>query len=364
MPVISNYKRLGIECELRKLCFNFNRLPSSGPRNKTVLAASAVKESVSGESSDSHPWVKAVMEGNDSGINIIELVFGPLPDSVLKNVMTVANIAANIDIKALRAVSGEKKEVTFADWITAFNKSLNPELKNFKLTADPRFSYLTMKSITGTSGSPSRQANLTVPVSVFADKWKLKNLTDGFKPFSCAIEDIPDMLRAELGKATPPFPPDPVAIGTLSLAVYFIALYATRGHSLNSTSVEKYLFHVLPKVDLGALAKMVFHSSDSGSNARKRIFIDKLLTTVCGKITAFATSPRAKEIKASVDLLLSHTFDSSTGVINPRPSGVLPIYTISTPKMPAIVVELRSGTLTLLREILEGHPPEAIWKIP
>lgn len=49
MPVISNYRRIGIECELRKLCFN--RLPASGPRNKTVLAASVAKENVSDDPS-------------------------------------------------------------------------------------------------------------------------------------------------------------------------------------------------------------------------------------------------------------------------------------------------------------------------
>ena len=363
MPLISNYRRIGIECELRNLCFN--RLPASGPRNKTVLAASAAKENVSDDPSDSHPCVKAVMEGNDSGINIIELVFGPLPDSLLGNVIDVVSIASKIDINAIKGVSGKRSGYTFADWIAAFNKCLNPKLQNFRLTADPRFADLAMKPISATSGSPSRQANITVPVSVFADKRKLKELTDGFKPFfSFPIETIPEMVQKEIGSATPPFPNTPVATGILSLAVYFITLYATRRQPLNSPAVDKYLFHILPKVDLVALTRKAFLSSVSEIDTQRRSFIEKVLTCVCNKITACEPSPRTDVIKKSIDLLMSQTFDTQNCVINPRPTGVLPVYSIAGSNSPAIVVELRSGSLTLLNNILKGYSPVSIWKNP
>ena len=162
MPAISNYRRIGIECELRKLCFN--RLPASGPRNKTILTASATKGNVSDDPYDTHPWVKAVMEGQDSHTEIIEVVFGHLTDTLLRDVVTVADIASKIDLKAVREVSGKRSAITFADWVATFNNKLKPAFQNFRMIADTRFANLSMKALTATSGSPSRQVNLTIPI--------------------------------------------------------------------------------------------------------------------------------------------------------------------------------------------------------
>lgn len=163
MPTITNYRRIGIECELRKLCFN-KLTTAGGPRNKTILAASATKGNVSDDPYDTHPWVKAVMEGQDSHTEIIELVFGPLTDTLLRDVVTVADIASKIDLKAVREVSGKRSAITFADWVATFNNKLKPAFQNFRMIADTRFANLSMKALTATSGSPSRQVNLTIPI--------------------------------------------------------------------------------------------------------------------------------------------------------------------------------------------------------
>ncbi len=234
VQTIKNYKRIGIEAELRTYFFAKN--PGS---NKMVLAQTSCKVSELGI-----PYLEIVVEGNHSGSPYMELVFGP----VVKNELNIVKEGIGIALKA----TGTK----LSEWIANFNSKLSGEAKNklnLKLKgSDYDFGKRCPNAV-------SLQANILIPLGNLSN---VSYLDKYFSGYAIITKGNNNFINRVLSYKVN----DKDIDGALFLTAYICYIYARHNKSIIKDIDNKQAFYILPKVNLRELLRVLLVNTEQINN--------------------------------------------------------------------------------------------------
>jgi hypothetical protein len=331
--IVKNFKRIGIEAEIHSYTI------SGKIANKQVLAKSTCSV-IDGDLNI--PLLQIVSEGAGTGTSYFELVFGPVIDDEIAKVVKVIEIA-----KGIAPPKNEQNVLSFSQWVETLKQVLTKNrYAKFCPVIQGNHGDIVIKRIMG-NNAVSIQANILMPIKTFSDREKVSTF---FKGVSFPFETVFDKLSS--ATISNSINNDTVK-GAVFLAAYFCFIYSNAGRKFDQ-SVEKQVFPILPKIDLLVFLREIKRRLDSSEPNPLITHLQSL------KKLKDLLSSRTKIFDANVAFLINEmSSPNSTVRIAPHIGSVLPIYNSGIGL--CIVMEVRKGTVQILRDISEGRVPNGIW---
>lgn len=310
VQTIENYKRIGIEAELRT--YFFDKKTGS---NKMVLAKTSCKVSELGI-----PYLEIVVEGNVSGSPYMELVFGP----VVKDELNI--------VKEGIIVALETTGTKLSEWIANFNSKLSIDAKN-KLKLGLKGSDYDFEK--RRSNAVSLQANILVPLGNLSLASYLDNYFSGYAIITNGRNNfINRVLSCKVDNQD--------INGALFLTFYICYIYGTHDTLITKDIELKQEFYILPKVNLKDLLSVLLVETDS---------INSFCAQLGNILSKFRDERKFDKISRNVNIIIEMLTNNKPYIICPNLLNLTKgIFGCNGRK--CIVLEFRkTTTLALLRQI-------------
>lgn len=325
VQTIENYKRIGIEAELRT--YFFDKKTGS---NKMVLAKTSCKVSELGI-----PYLEIVVEGNVSGSPYMELVFGP----VVKDELNI--------VKEGIIVALETTGTKLSEWIANFNSKLSIEAKN-KLGLELEKSDYKFRR--GCSNAVSIQANILVPLGNLSNKSYLDKYFEGYtiltKGEGSFIKKVSSSLDSENMTDID---------GALFLTAYICYIYARINKSIITNIDNKQVLYILPKVDLKDLLSVLLVNTDQ---------INSFCTQLENILSKFKSDIYLKCFKKNINTVENILKKNKTTTICPNLLNLTKDIFVNNDRKYIVLEFRKTTTLALLRQIsgyLTTNPEETFF---